>query len=103
VQRRGDAAVLEYTHSFDGMKVASVGALEITRAELQAALAAITPAQRPGARSPPRRGCAATTSAQLEACGRSWSYHDEDGQRCSARRSRRLDRVGVYGPGGKAA
>ena len=41
VQQRGDAAVLDYTQRFDGLKADSVAALEITQAELQAALAAI--------------------------------------------------------------
>ena len=40
VRLRGDAAVLEYTERFDGLKATSVAALEITRAELRAALAA---------------------------------------------------------------
>ena len=46
VKARGDAAVLEYTKRFDGLDVASVGALELTRDELKAAFDAITPAQR---------------------------------------------------------
>ena len=46
VQARGDAALLEYTQRFDGLTAASVASLEITRDELQAALQAITPAQR---------------------------------------------------------
>lgn len=46
VQRRGDAAVLAYTQRFDRLAADSVAALEITQAELQAALASITPAQR---------------------------------------------------------
>ena len=45
VQKRGDAAVLEYTARFDRMTVDSVSALEIGQAELQAALASITPAR----------------------------------------------------------
>ena len=32
VQTRGDAAVLEYTERFDGLKAASMGALELTQA-----------------------------------------------------------------------
>ena len=46
VRARGDAAVLEYTERFDGVAAASVDQLEISRSELQAALAAIPSAQR---------------------------------------------------------
>jgi len=101
VRQRGDAAVLEYTHRFDGMKVASVGALEITQAELQAALAAITPAQRQALEAAAAR-VRSYHARQLEACGRSWSYRDEDGT-LLGQKVTPLDRVGVYVPGGKAA
>ncbi|MFN8899632.1 MAG: histidinol dehydrogenase, partial [Pseudomonadota bacterium] len=46
VQRRGDAAVLEYTARFDGLQAASMRELELTPTDLDAALDAITPAQR---------------------------------------------------------
>ena len=46
VQARGDAAVLEYTQRFDGVVAQSVSELEISRAELLAALDAITYKQR---------------------------------------------------------
>jgi histidinol dehydrogenase len=39
---------------------------------------------------------------QLEACGRSWSYRDEDGT-LLGQKVTPLDRVGIYVPGGKAA
>ena len=46
VQQRGDAAVLAYTQRFDGLQAADVKALEITQAELQAALDSLPAAQR---------------------------------------------------------
>jgi histidinol dehydrogenase len=46
VQKRGDAAVLDYTARFDGLEVAAMSALELTQAELKAAFEAIPPAQR---------------------------------------------------------
>ena len=46
VKQRGDAAVLAYTQQFDRVEAASVGALEIPQAELQAALASLEPARR---------------------------------------------------------
>jgi histidinol dehydrogenase len=101
VQQRGDAAVLEYTERFDGLKAPSVAALEIPRSELQAALAAITPAQRNALEAAADR-VRRYHERQLEACGRSWSWRDEDGS-LLGQKVTPLDRVGVYVPGGKAA
>ncbi|WP_457422606.1 histidinol dehydrogenase [Roseateles sp. P5_E7] len=101
VQKRGDAAVLEYTARFDRMSVDSVGALEIGQAELQAALSSITPAQRSALEAAAQR-VRAYHQRQLEACGLSWSYRDEDGN-LLGQKVTPLDRVGIYVPGGKAA
>jgi histidinol dehydrogenase len=100
VRTRGDAAVLEYTQRFDGVSAATVGALEITPAELQAALATITPAQRSALEAAAAR-VRSFHERQLEACGRSWSYRDEDGS-LLGQKVTPLDRAGVYVPGGKA-
>ncbi len=51
VQRRGDAAVLEYTARFDGLAQDSVEALELTQAEFKAAFEGLPAAQRNGAGS----------------------------------------------------
>jgi histidinol dehydrogenase len=101
VRARGDAAVLEATHRYDGLEAASVGALEIAPADLRAALAAITPAQRDALEQAARR-IRAFHERQLEACGRSWSYRDDDGT-WLGQKVTPLDRVGLYVPGGKAA
>jgi histidinol dehydrogenase len=101
VQARGDAAVLEYTQRFDGLTAASVASLEITRDELQAALQAITPAQRTALEAAAGR-VRSYHQRQLDACGRSWSYRDEDGT-LLGQKVTPLDRVGIYVPGGKAA
>jgi histidinol dehydrogenase len=101
VQQRGDAAVLEYTQRFDALQAGSVAALELTRDELQAALDAIAPAQREALHAAARR-VRAYHERQLEACGRSWSYRDEDGT-LLGQKVTPLDRVGIYVPGGKAA
>jgi histidinol dehydrogenase len=97
----GDAAVLEYTQRFDGLAATSVSALEITQAELQAALSAITPAQRNALEAAAER-VRDYHQRQLEACGRSWSYRDADGT-LLGQKVTPLDRVGIYVPGGKAA
>ena len=101
VQQRGDAAVLEYTQRFDGLDAASVSALELTQRELQAALASIPAAQRQALEAAAGRVCT-YHERQLEACGRSWSYRDDDGS-LLGQKVTPLDRVGIYVPGGKAA
>jgi histidinol dehydrogenase len=101
VRARGDAAVLEYTARFDGLQAASVGALELTREELKAAFDAITPAQRSALEAAARR-VRSYHERQLEACGRSWQYRDEDGT-LLGQKVTPIDRVGIYVPGGKAA
>src|SRR4051812_33392561 len=101
VRARGDAAVLECTARFDGVDVDSVAKLELSRAELKAAFEAITPAQRDALEAAARR-VRSYHERQLEACGRSWQYHDEDGT-LLGQKVTPLDRVGIYVPGGKAA
>ncbi|MFM2059609.1 MAG: hypothetical protein RLY71_3994 [Pseudomonadota bacterium] len=101
VQQRGDAALLEYTARFDGVQAQSVAGLEITQAELAAAFEAITPAQRSALQSAAAR-VRSYHERQLEACGRSWSYRDDDGS-LLGQKVTPLDRVGIYVPGGKAA
>ena len=101
VRTRGDAAVLEYTARFDALEAPSVAALELTREELKAAFDAITPAQRSALESAAQR-VRAYHERQLQACGLSWSYRDEDGT-LLGQKVTPLDRVGIYVPGGKAA
>ena len=101
VQTRGDAALLEYTHRFDGVVAHSVSELEISRADLLAALDAITPAQRAALEAAAER-VRSYHQRQLDACGRSWQYLDADGN-LLGQKVTPLDRVGIYVPGGKAA
>ena len=101
VQTRGDAAVLEYTERFDGLKAASMAALELTQAELKAAFDAIPAAQRDALQAAARR-VRSYHEAQKKANGESWSYRDEDGS-LLGQKVTPLDRVGIYVPGGKAA
>jgi histidinol dehydrogenase len=101
VQQRGDAAVLEYTRRFDGLSVQSVAELEITQAELQAALNSLPGAQREALQAAAAR-VRKYHEAQKKASGESWSYRDEDGT-LLGQKVTPLDRVGIYVPGGKAA
>ena len=101
VQQRGDAAVLEYTARFDALTAESVAALKLSRESLQQAFEAITPAQRSALQAAADR-VRRYHERQLEACGRSWQYRDEDGT-LLGQKVTPLDRVGIYVPGGKAA
>ena len=101
VQRRGDAAVLEYTERFDALSAPSVQALELTQAELRAAFDSIAVAQREALQAAAAR-VRSYHEAQKKACGESWSYRDAEGS-LLGQKVTPLDRVGIYVPGGKAA
>jgi histidinol dehydrogenase len=101
VQRRGDAAVLEYTARFDGLQVASMTDLELTQADFKAAFDGLPAAQREALQSAARR-VRSYHEAQKKASGESWTYRDEDGT-LLGQKVTPLDRVGIYVPGGKAA
>ena len=101
VRARGDAAVLELTRRFDGIDAKALAELEITRVELDAALASLPGAQR-GALEAAAGRVRAFHERQRDACGRSWSYRDGDGT-LLGQKVTPLERVGIYVPGGKAA
>ena len=101
VQLRGDAAVLHYTALFDGLRVDSMGALELTQDELKAAFESIPAAQREALQAAAQR-VRSYHEAQKRASGESWSYRDADGS-LLGQKVTPLDRVGIYVPGGKAA
>ena len=96
VQTRGDAAVLDYTNRFDRLSAGSVAALEITQAELQAALAAITPAQREALQAAAKRVRAFHERQRQDG----W-VEPMDGAHLG-QLVRPLERVGIHAPGGKA-
>ena len=101
VQKRQDAALLQYTEQFDGLKASSVAKLEISRTELMQALNVITPAQRRALETAVER-IRDYHERQKAVCGHSWSYLDDLGNRLGQKVTP-LDRVGIYVPGGKAA
>ena len=101
VQKRGDAAVLEYTARFDGLTAPTMAALELTQAELKEAFDAIPAVQRDALQAAAAR-VRSYHMAQKKASGESWSYRDEDGT-LLGQKVTPLDRVGIYVPGGKAA
>jgi histidinol dehydrogenase len=93
VRRRGDAAVLDCTARFDGLDVASVAALELSRGELADALQAITAAQR-GALEVAAERVRNYHERQFDATCRSFAYRDRDGT-LLGQKVTPLDRVGV--------
>ena len=98
VQKRGDAAVIEYSNRFDGTSAQSMADLTLTQADLQAAFERL-PAN---VQTALQQSATRVESYHQRQKMQSWHYTDEDGtllgQQISA-----LDRVGIYVPGGKAA
>ena len=101
VRSRGDVALLDYTQRFDGLSAAQVSELEISQQACQAALVGLPQAQRAALQHAAER-VRRYHERQLEVCGQSWSYRDEDGS-LLGQKVTPLDRVGIYVPGGKAA
>ncbi len=98
VKARGDAAVLEYTNRFDKTNASSLAELEVSQAELQAALNALPANQRAALQAAADR----VRSYHEKQVMQSWSYTEADGT-LLGQQVTPLDRVGLYVPGGKAA
>lgn len=101
VQKRGDAAVLEYTARFDGVQARQVADLELTQADFKTAFDGLPEAQRVALQAAADR-VRRYHEAQKKASGESWSYRDADGT-LLGQKVTPLDRAGIYVPGGKAA
>ena len=100
VRTRGDAALLDYTARFDRLQATSVAELQISAGELRAAFDGLPHAQAQALQAAAGR-VRRYHERQLEACGRSWTYRDDDGS-LLGQKVTPLDRVGIYVPGGKA-
>ena len=98
VRRRGDAAVLEYTQKFDRLALTDARQLELTQAELQAALVEIPVEARRALEQAAER----VRRYHEKQKATSWDYTEPDGTRLGQKITP-LDRVGLYVPGGKAA
>ena len=98
VKKRGDAAVLEYTQRFDHLNAGTLAELELTQAELEAALDSLPADQRRALEQAAER-VRAYHEKQLMS---SWSYTEDDGT-LLGQQVTSLDRIGLYVPGGKAA
>ncbi len=98
VRGRGDAAVLDYTARFDGIKARSMDELRIPVEQTRAALAALPTRQRAALEAAAER-IRAYHQRQVTA---SWRYTEADGTELGQNITP-LDRAGLYVPGGKAA
>jgi histidinol dehydrogenase len=98
VKKRGDAAVIEYTNRFDRLSAKSMAELELSRAELEAALNGL-PADR---RAALESAAARVRSYHEKQPLQGWQYEEADGT-LLGQKITPLDRVGLYVPGGKAA
>ncbi|HFC8518329.1 TPA: histidinol dehydrogenase [Neisseria weaveri] len=98
VQKRGDAAVIEYTNRFDGTAAQSMGDLMLTQADLQAAFERLPENVQTALKTAAARVESYHKHQKME----SWSYTDENGT-LLGQQITPLDRVGIYVPGGKAA
>lgn len=98
VRSNGDAELLALTQQFDGLKAASVEALEISHDELASAWERIDLVAQQALTTAAERIRVFHNHQREE----SWSFIDELG--CElGQKIQPLDRVGVYVPGGRAA
>jgi histidinol dehydrogenase len=98
VKSRGDAAVLEYTARFDGVKAGTLAELELPRALLERARDALPQAQREALEQAAGR----VRTYHERQLAQSWQYTEADGT-VLGQKVTPIDRVGLYVPGGKAA
>ena len=102
VKQRGDDAVIAYTNRFDRLTARSMAELELSRGELQQALASLPAAQRQALEFAAGRIRIYHERQPLQG----WQYEEtgEDlGGTLLGQKVTPLDRVGLYVPGGKAA
>ncbi len=98
VRARGDTALLEFTQRFDRWLPATATELEVSREQLQSALANL---------APDIRAALETAAARIRKYHEhqrqsSWTFTEPDGT-VLGQQVTPLDRAGLYVPGGKAA
>ena len=98
VKARGDAAVLEYTAKFDGLKAASTNDLRVSSGDIASALTNISATTR----SALEAAAARVRTYHEKQKAESWTYTEDDGT-VLGQQVTPLDRAGLYVPGGKAA
>ncbi|ULJ65561.1 histidinol dehydrogenase [Wielerella bovis] len=98
VQKRGDAAVVEYTNKFDGTSAQSMADLTLSQDNLREAFFRLPENVQNALKISAQRVESYHQKQKME----SWTYTDEDGT-LLGQQITPLDRVGIYVPGGKAA
>ena len=98
VKSRGDAAVLEYTARFDGVRAGALAELELPRGLLNRARDGLPAAEREALEQAALR----VRHYHEKQLAQSWQYSEADGT-VLGQKVTPLDRVGLYVPGGKAA
>ncbi|MCG7656901.1 histidinol dehydrogenase [Wielerella bovis] len=98
VQKRGDAAVVEYTNKFDGTSAQSMADLTLSQDDLREAFFRLPENVQNALKTAAQRVESYHQKQKME----SWTYTDEDGT-LLGQQITPLDRVGIYVPGGKAA
>ncbi len=98
VKTRGDAAVVDYSNRFDRLTASAMADLELSRDELEKALAGLPADRRAALEAAAQRVRAYHEKQKLDG----WSYTEADGT-LLGQMITPLDRVGLYVPGGKAA
>ncbi|MEX0385496.1 histidinol dehydrogenase [Spiribacter onubensis] len=98
VREQGDAALLHYSATLDGLAVESVAALEVELSRCQIALEGLEAADREALET----AAARIREYHLHQRQSDWEKTEADGTRLG-QQVRPLERVGIYVPGGKAA
>ena len=98
VRARGDAAVLEYTERFDGVKATRVAELELPRSALEKARSGLGRGQRDAL----EQAAARIRGFHMRQRAKSWQFTEANGT-ILGQRVAPIDRAGLYVPGGKAA
>lgn len=98
VQKRGDAAVVEYTNKFDGTSAQNMADLTLSQDDLREAFFRLPENVQNALKTAAQRVESYHQKQKME----SWTYTDEDGT-LLGQQITPLDRVGIYVPGGKAA
>jgi histidinol dehydrogenase len=98
VKRRGDAAVLEYTHKFDRLTTDDIGDLVVSKDRMHQALASIPAEQRRALEIAAQR----INDYHQYQKQDSWQYTEKDGT-ILGQKITPMERVGLYVPGGKAS
>ena len=98
VRNDKDDALLRYTNQFDRRDVTAATDLELTQADLDAALARVSSEEKSALEVAAKR----VTQYHQHQSTDSWNYTEADGT-VLGQRILPLERVGIYVPGGKAA